>query len=137
MSSAESEDIAFLLHQANVWAIVGLGTDQSRPAYSVARFLQTRGKEIIAIHPRAIPVLDCPAYKTLTEASVHHNIDVVDCFVNARRVGDIIDEAIRLQLPAVWMQLDVVDVSARDRAQAQGLRVVMNRCPAIEWSTYV
>ena len=137
MSSAESEDIAFLLHQATVWAIVGLGTDQSRPAYSVARFLQSKGKEIIAIHPRAIPVLDSPAYATLTEASAHHQIDVVDCFVNASRVGDIIDEAIRLQLLAIWMQLDVVDIPARDRAQAQGMRVVMNRCPAIEWSTYV
>lgn len=137
MSSAESEDIAYLLHHAHVWAVVGLGTDQSRPAYSVARFLQAHGKEIIAIHPRAIPVLDSPAYATLTEASAHHQIDVVDCFVNATRVGEIIDEAIILHLPAVWMQLEVIDVLARDRARASGLRVVMNRCPAIEWSTYV
>ncbi len=137
MSSAESEDIAYLLRHAHVWAVVGLGTDQSRPAYSVARLLQAHGKEIIAIHPRAIPVLNAPAYATLTEASAHHQIDVVDCFVNATRVGEIIDEAIILQLPAVWMQLEVIDVLARDRAKASGLRVVMNRCPAIEWSTYV
>lgn len=137
MSSAESEDIAYLLNHTRVWAIVGLGTDQSRPAYSVAQFLQSKGKEIIAIHPRALSVLDAPAYRTLTEASAHHDIDVVDCFVNASRVGDIIDEAIALRLPAVWMQLGVVDILAHDRARAQGLRVVMDRCPAIEWSTYV
>lgn len=136
MSFANSEDISFLLQQTKVWAIVGLGTDQSRPAYAVAQFLQGQGKSIIAIHPRAISVLDSPSYTTLSDAANNHTIDVVDCFVNSSRVGTIIDEAISLSLPAVWTQLDVIDEPAALRAQQAGLRIVMNRCPAIVWSSY-
>jgi predicted CoA-binding protein len=137
MQFTEPSDIEFLLKHAKLWAIVGLGTDESRPAYSVARFLQSHGKEIIAVHPRAIGVLNAPSYATLAEAASHHTIDVVDCFVNASRVGEIIDQAISLKLPAVWMQLEVIDEAAATRAESAGLRVIMNRCPAIEWSTYV
>lgn len=137
MSFALTDDISYLLRTANVWAIVGLGSDPSRPAYAVAQFLQEHGKEIIAIHPRAVSVLNSPSYATLTEAANLHEIDVVDCFVNSSRVGQIVDEAIALSLGAVWMQLDVIDEAAAFRAQSAGLRVVMNKCPAIEWSTYV
>lgn len=137
MFFAQSQDISYLLQNAMIWAIVGLGTDLTRPAYSVAQFLQERGKEIIAIHPRAVPVLNSPSYASLAEAAKVHSLDVVDCFVNSSRVGQIVDEAIALSLPAVWMQLDVIDEAAAHRAQSAGLRVVMNRCPAIEWSKYV
>ncbi|MEN9922654.1 MAG: hypothetical protein RIS09_168 [Actinomycetota bacterium] len=137
MRFAEPDDIRDLLEGAATWAIVGLGADQSRPAYGVAKFLQSHGKNIIAIHPRAISVLDSPAYASLSEAVSSHSIDVVDCFVNSSRVGSIIDEAISLGLPAVWMQLDVIDQDAAQRAESHGMRVVMNRCPAIEWSNYV
>lgn len=137
MPFSDPDDISFLLNETKVWAIVGLGTDESRPAFKVAKFLKEKGKSLIAIHPRALSVLDAPAYATLHDAQQEHAIDVVDCFVNSSRVGQIIDEAISLALPAVWTQLDVVDESAAKRAKAAGMRVVMNRCPAIEWSTYV
>lgn len=137
MSFSDPDDISYLLKETKVWAIVGLGTDQSRPAYRVAEFLKDKGKSLIVVHPRALSVLDAPAYATLSDARQEHIIDVVDCFVNSSRVGQIIDEAISLALPAVWTQLDVVDESAAMRATEAGMRVVMNRCPAIEWSTYV
>ena len=137
MSFSNPDDISFLLNETKVWAIVGLGTDESRPAFRVAKFLKENGKSLIAIHPRAISVLDAPAYETLNNAQKEHAIEVVDCFVNSSRVGQIIDEAISLRLPAIWTQLDVIDESAAKRAKEAGMRVVMNRCPAIEWSTYV
>lgn len=123
-----------LITEAEVWAVVGLGTDQSRPAYGVAEFLQRQGKRIVPVHPRAETVLCEPGYKTLTEAlAAVGRIDVVDCFVASKRVGDIVREAIGLKLPAIWMQLEVVDELAASQAREHGLDVVMNRCPAIEW----
>lgn len=123
-----------LLTEAQVWAVVGLGTDQSRPAYGVAEFLQQQGKRIVPVHPRAEQTLGEPSYRTLTEAlAAVGRIDVVDCFVASKRVGDIVREAIELDLPAVWMQLEVVDELAARQAVDHGMDVVMNRCPAIEW----
>lgn len=123
-----------LLTAAQVWAVVGLGTDRTRAAYGVAEFLQSQGKRIVPVHPRAETVLGEPGFRTLTDAvAAVGRIDVVDCFVASKRVGDIVREAIELKLPAVWMQLEVIDELAARQARDHGLEVVMNRCPAIEW----
>ncbi len=127
------ETVVALLADAQVWAVVGLGTDPEKPVYRVAQFLQRMGKTVVPIHPRGVDVLGCHTYTSLTEAVVDHEIDVVDCFVAATRVGSIVDEAIQLGLPAVWMQLEIVDEMAAARAVEHGLQVVMDRCPAIEW----
>ena len=131
---ARSEDIEFLLDSAKTWAIVGLGTDPEKAAYRVAAFLQKQGKRIIPIHPRGESVLGEQAYTTLAEAvQAGIEIDVVDCFVASKRVGEIVHQAVDLRLPAVWLQLDVIDEMAVAHAREHGLRVVMDRCPAIEW----
>ena len=123
-----------LLEGAITWAVVGLGLDESKPAYGVAKVLQNHGKKIIPIHPRAETVHGEKGYASLTSAIADgHQIDVVDCFVATKRVGQIVDEAIALKLPAVWMQLEIVDEAAATRATEAGIQVVMDRCPAIEW----
>jgi predicted CoA-binding protein len=93
--------------------------------------LQDKGHRIIPVHPKAESVHGEIGYKSLTE--IPESVDVVDCFVNSQLVGSVVDEAIAIGAKAVWLQLDVIDEAAIERAQAAGLLTVMDRCPAIEY----
>ncbi len=115
----------------DVWAVVGLSPNPARAAYGVAQFLQARGKRIVPVHPDAQAVHGEKAYARL--ADIPFPVDVVDCFVNSRLVGPVVEEAVAAGAPGVWMQLGVVDEAAAARARAAGLTVVMDRCPKIEW----
>ena len=115
----------------DVWAVVGLSPDRGRAAYGVAQFLQARGKRIVPVHPSAQEVHGEPGYARL--ADVPFPVDVVDCFVNSRLVGPVVDDAVAVGAAGVWMQLGVVDEDAAQRARAAGLTVVVDRCPKIEW----
>jgi predicted CoA-binding protein len=116
------------------WAVVGLGNNPDRAAFSVAKVLQSHGHRIIPVHPRAEEVHGETGYKTLSE--IPFPIDVVDCFVASERVGEIVDEAIKIGAKAVWLQLGVIDQAAIDRALAAGLLAVMDHCPAIEYKKH-
>ena len=113
------------------WAIVGLGNNPERAAFGVSKLLQNKGHQIIPVYPRAEVVHGEIGYKTLTDIPFH--IDVVDCFVNSKLVGKVVDEAIAIGAKAVWLQLDVIDHDAVARAEAAGLLAIMDRCPAIEY----
>ena len=113
------------------WAIVGLGNNPDRAAFGVAKLLQEKGHRIVPVYPRAETVHGEVGYKTLSE--IPFQIDVVDCFVNSRLVGLVVDEAIAIGAKAVWLQLDVIDEAAVARAEAAGLIAIMDRCPAIEY----
>ncbi|SEE20052.1 hypothetical protein SAMN04488561_0681 [Jiangella alba] len=131
----DPDTVQRLLTTPATWAVVGLSQNRERAAYGVARFLRDRlGMTIVPVNPRGEDTLDAPGYKTL--ADVPAPVEVVDCFVNSRRVGEVVDDAIaekeRLGIRAVWLQLGVVDEDAAERAKAAGLEVVMDTCPAIE-----
>ena len=113
------------------WAVVGLGNNPERAAFGVAKLLQDKGHRIIPVYPRAEIVHGEVGYKSLAEIS--ESVDVVDCFVNSKLVGKVVDEAIVIGARAVWLQLDVIDQEAIERAQNAGLLTVMDRCPAIEY----
>jgi predicted CoA-binding protein len=116
------------------WAVVGLTANPRRPAYGVARFLQQRGKKIVPVNPKAEAVHGVQGYATL--ADVPFTVDVVDVFRRSSEAGAHVDEAVAAGAKAVWLQLDVIDEAAADRAEAAGLDVIMDRCPAIEWSAH-
>lgn len=123
-----------LLSNTHTFAVVGLGTDPDKAVYRVAQFLQSKGKRIVPVHPRGVDVLGEKTYTSLTEAvEAGITIDVVDCFVASQRVGQVMNEAVDLKLPALWLQLEIVDETAAAHARSNGLQVVMDRCPAIEW----
>lgn len=130
MTANDPAAIDRLLTVPGRWAVVGLSTNAERPAYGVAAYLQALGHTIVPVHPRAETVHGERGYARL--ADVPERVDVVDLFVNSRRVGAIVDEAIALGAPAVWLQLDVEDAAAEERARAAGLVVVVDACPKIE-----
>ena len=127
------DDTAGLL-ALDTWAVVWLSQDRSRAAYGVAQFLQAHGKRIVPVHPRAETVHGEKGYASLAE--VPFPVDVVDCFVNSRLVGPVVDAAVEARAQGVWMQLGVLDQPAAERARAAGLRVVMDQCPKIVWGRY-
>ena len=120
-----------VLADSSVWAVVGLSTDQTHAAYSVAKFLQAHGKRIVPVHPRAEEVFGEQGYRTLAE--IPFPVDVVDIFRRSDQAGRSVDEAIAIEASAVWMQLGVIDARAAERAVKAGLDVVMDTCPKIEW----
>lgn len=127
---SQEEDIKTVL-RLKTWAVVGLGNNPERAAFGVSKLLQNKGHRIVPVYPRAETVHGEVGYKTLSE--IPFEIDVVDCFVNSNLVGKVVDEAISIGAKAVWLQLDVIDLEAVDRAKAAGLLTVMDRCPAIEY----
>ena len=128
-----TETIAQILELKN-WAVVGLANNPDRPAYGVAKLLQSKGHQIFPVHPKAETVHGEAGYKSL--ADITQKVEVVDCFVNSNLVGAVVDEAIAIGAKAVWLQLGVIDEAAAARAQAAGLLTVMDRCPAIEYQRF-
>ncbi len=124
--------VDLMLDDLETWAVVGLSTDTSRTAHSIAALLQQRGKRIVPIHPDAPVVLGEQGYATL--ADVPFQIDVVDVFRRSEAAGQFVDEAIEVGAKAIWLQLGVIDEAAFDRAREAGVPMVMDTCPAIEWN---
>jgi predicted CoA-binding protein len=118
--------------------VVGLSANPRRPSHEVARSLRQYGYRIIPVNPnlsewegeRAIPDLN----HLCDVLGPGERVDIVDVFRRPEHVAAIVDDCIRLKLPAIWLQLGVVDEAAARRAQAAGLTVVMDRCIKIERS---
>jgi predicted CoA-binding protein len=127
----ENDTIRRLLRETGTWAVVGLSDNQSRAAYGVAGFLQSIGKRIVPVHPKAVTVHGEQGYAALAE--IPFPVDVVDVLRRSEAAGAFADQAVAIGARAVWFQLGVVDLDAYQRTRAAGLDMVMDRCPAIEW----
>ena len=138
MSSRWSDpDVARqILTRFKVWAVVGCSPDPMRPSHGVSRTLMRQGYEMIPIYPREVVIHGIPTVADLATAAAARPpdspIEVVDIFRASHRAGAHVDEAIAIGAKAVWLQLGVWDDAAAERADAAGLLVVMNRCPAID-----
>jgi predicted CoA-binding protein len=113
------------------WAVVGLSNNSERAAYRVSKLLIEKGHQVIPVHPKAETVHGQKGYAKLSD--IPFAVDVVDIFVNSELAGEVVDSAIAIKAKGVWLQLEVIDEAAVDRAGKAGLISVMNLCPAIEY----
>lgn len=120
------EEIKALLSRVHTIAVVGLSPKPNRPSYHVSQAMQDFGYRIVPVRPLVAQVLGEPAYASLAE--VPEPIDLVDAFRAAEYLDDLVDECIRLKIPALWIQEGIVNQPAAERARAAGLWVVMDRC---------
>lgn len=126
-----------ILARAKTIAMVGASPDWSRPSYFAMKYLQEKRYRVIPVNPRAAGqmILGETVYARLD--AVPAPFQMVDIFRNSEAAGPITDEAIALAhdkgIEVIWMQLGVRNDAAAARAEAAGLKVVMNRCPKIEW----
>jgi uncharacterized protein len=118
--------IADALKQPKNIAVVGLSNSPLRPSHGVAAYMQTHGYRIIPVNPAIDSALGEKAYKSLAE--VPEKIDIVDIFRRSEFVPEVVDEAIKLRVPVIWMQEGVVHEAAAEKARKAGIFVVMDRC---------
>jgi predicted CoA-binding protein len=125
--------IRTILRETRVIAMVGASPNWNRPSYFAMKYLQNKGYRVVPVNPVAAgqEILGEKVYATLEEVPVR--IDMVDVFRNSEAAGPITDAAIAIGAKIVWMQLGVRNDAAAARAEAAGLKVVMNRCPKIEF----
>jgi len=128
---------ARILIEFRVWAVVGASPDPTRASHGVTRSLMQFGFEVIPIYPRETMIHGLATFPDLRTAAAQRPdespIQVVDIFRASHRAGAHVDEAIEIGAKAVWLQLGVWDEAAAERADAAGLLVVMDRCPAIDY----
>jgi len=127
MGTAHNPDpITELLKRSKTIAVVGLSDNPLRPSHGVSAYMQAQGYRIIPVNPEIGEALGEPAYSSLL--SVPEKMDIVNIFRRSEYVEEIVDQAIQLKVPAVWMQEDVVNEKAAEKARKAGIFVVMDQC---------
>jgi uncharacterized protein len=132
MPLTRDEDVAELLSSARTIAVIGASDRPGRPSYGVMKFLQDRGYRVLPVNPQITGEHMLGEFVWRELAQIGVPIDIVDIFRRPEAAGDAVDQAIFVGAKAVWMQLGVINEEAAARAEAAGLKVVMNRCPKIE-----
>jgi uncharacterized protein len=128
------DEIRVLLTSVKTVAMVGASDKPERPSNGVMAFLLSKGIDVIPVNPGLAGkrIHGKEVYDSL--APIKAPVDMVDIFRASEFVAPIVDEAIAIGAKSVWMQLGIIDETAAAKARSAGLKVVMDRCPKIEWS---
>jgi uncharacterized protein len=123
---SKTDDIGELLKNARTIAVVGLSDSPMRTSYGVSKYMQSQGYKIVPVNPEITASLGEKAYASLSD--VPQTIDLVNVFRRPEHVPEVVEEAIRLKVPAIWLQEGVVHEAAAKKARKAGIFVVMDRC---------
>jgi uncharacterized protein len=126
----ESDPIYELLSRAKTIAVVGLSASPLRVSHGVSAYMQEAGYKIVPVNPRIAEALGEKAYPSLVEIppEMAATIDLVNVFRRPEYVDEIVEQVMQLKIPAVWLQEDVVNERAAEKARKAGIFVVMDRC---------
>jgi uncharacterized protein len=122
----QNDPIGDLLRQSKTIAVVGLSGSPFRPSHGVSAYMQSHGYRIIPVNPNIDEALGEKSYCSLLE--VPAKIDIVNVFRRSEFVEEVVDQAIQLNVPVIWMQEDVIHEAAAAKARQRGIFVVMDRC---------
>jgi predicted CoA-binding protein len=125
-SPPQSDPVAALLKRSKTIAVIGLSGNPKRASHGVSAYMQTHGYRIIPVNPHVEESLGEKAYASLLD--VPEKIDIVNIFRRPEFVEAVVDQAIQLKVPAIWMQEDVIHERAAEKARKAGIFVVMDRC---------
>lgn len=125
-SPPQSDPVAALLKRSKTIAVIGLSGNPMRASHGVSAYMQTHGYRIIPVNPHVEESLGEKAYASLLD--VPEKIDIVNIFRRPEFVEAVVDQAIQLKVPAIWMQEDVIHERAAEKARKAGIFVVMDRC---------
>ncbi|MEX2618339.1 MAG: CoA-binding protein [Alphaproteobacteria bacterium] len=132
--SYSDDYIRDILRDTQTIAMVGASTNWKRPSYFVMKYMQSKGFRVIPVNPGSAgeDLLGETVVASLSDISVP--VDMVDIFRNSEAAGTVTDDAITIGAKIVWMQFSVRNEAAAQRAEDAGLRVIMDRCPKVEYS---
>lgn len=125
--------IVGILNDVRTIAVVGMSADPARPSHYVAVFLKSQGYRVIPVNPGLAgeKMIGKTVYASLRD--IPEPVDMVDCFRVAEDIPPIVEDAIAINAKVVWMQLGIRNDAAAQKAEAAGIKVVMDRCPKIEF----
>jgi hypothetical protein len=126
LSSADADRITELLKNAKTIAVVGLTDSPLRPSYGVSHYMLSQGYRIIPVNPNITDWMGEKAYATLLD--VPEKVDIVNVFRRSEFVPAIVEQAIQIKAPAIWMQEGVIHEEAAEKARQAGIFVVMDSC---------
>ena len=132
MPLTHDEDIYELLAGTRTIALVGASDRPDRPSYGVMAYLQSRGYRVLPVNPQITGEHVHGEYVWRELSQIGEPIDMVDIFRRPQAAGEAVDQAIAAGAKSVWLQIGVINHDAAERAEAAGLKVVMNKCPKIE-----
>lgn len=130
--NSTNEEIKEILSNYKVVAVVGISNKPDRDSFRVASFLKGRGYKIVPVNPNHDTVLGEKCYPSLS--SIPFPVEIVDIFRKPEAVLPIADEAVKIGVKVVWMQIGVVNNEAAERLIKNGIKVVMNKCMMIEYN---
>ncbi len=136
MPASERQTIADLVSHPRTVAVVGLSPKPHRESFKVSQYMQRQGWRIVPINPNvsvtSSEILGEKAYASLTEAATAEKIDLVNVFRNSEDVPPVVDEALAIGAPAIWLQLGIRNDAAIAKAKAAGLQCVQDKCLLVE-----